>query len=314
MRRDRPVRIHGLMCVHDEADVLDEVLDHLLPMVESLHILDTGSRDGCWDIVRTRQRRDARVETVERSGVPFCNGHRGVLFELARRRFRAGDWVARFDPDEFYVPGLLPPDDAGHAADLHEFLATRVRPWEGRVLARMFEFVITAGEAAGLAAGRGGGGASIREARRWYVTDPVPEPRLFRFRRGMRWGPGHANPFSPGLVAAERVAVAHYRWRSLDQMKVRHANRLAAAGVTHHGTHWSVPSWEEWVYADSDARLRRFEPGAAGRLDGPRPESPERGGWRGGLRSALYRSGVVHLTDRLRRGWGRDQIRAVLTP
>jgi hypothetical protein len=316
MPRDTPFRIHGVMCVHDEADVLEEALDHILANVDALHVLDTGSTDGCWDIVQARARRDARLASATRAEVRFTNDMRGILFERARHTFRPGDWVARMDPDEFFVPDLLPTDDPWHAASLREFLERRVMPHEGRVFARMFEFVITRQEAEKLerAADRGESGEdpsqSITQRRRAYVTDPVPEPRFFRFRKGMRWGPLNPNPFNPGVPARARLAIAHYRWRTLEQMKRRFEIRKQLGAITPHGTHWDRSDWREWLIDESDPRVRWRRDGDV--LIGPHDENHLTAGPRRVAERVLHGSGLVHVADRLRRGWSAEDARQCL--
>lgn len=305
MPRDTPFRIQGVMCVHDEADVLEEALDHILANVDALHVLDTGSTDGCWDIVQARARRDAKLASATRAEVQFTNDMRGILFERARHTFRPGDWVARMDPDEFFVPELLAADDPGRAANLREFLERRVMPHEGRVFARMFEFVITRQEAEAIQRGERGEDSreSVTRRRRAYVTDPVPEPRFFRFRRGMRWGPRHPNPFNPGVPAQARIAIAHYRWRTLEQTQRRFEIRKQLGAITPHGTHWDRADWREWLIDESDPRLRWRHDGDT--LVGPIDTNHLTPGRRAIAERLLHGSGAVHVLDLMRRGWSR---------
>ena len=41
------------------------------------------------------------------------------------------------------------------------------------------------------------------ERRRIYYVDPVPELRMFRYRRGMAWRPRTYDPSRAGLYAAD---------------------------------------------------------------------------------------------------------------
>lgn len=308
----RLFRIHGLMCVHDEADVLEEALDHILSNVDALHVLDTGSTDGCWDIVQARARRDARLASATRAEVEFTNDMRGILFERARHSFRPGDWVARLDPDEFFVPQLLAESDPGHAASLRDFLDQRVMPHEGRVFARMFEFVITRQEADAMDRGERveNPGEPITRRRLAYVTDPVPEPRFFRFRRGMRWGPLNPNPFNPGVPARTRLAIAHYRWRTLEQTRRRFEIRKRLGAITPHGTHWDRADWRDWLIDASDPRVRSRKDGEP--LVGPIHMNHLTPGFRSMAERLLHASGLVRIADRLRRGWTPDRARRCL--
>src|SRR5689334_1976471 len=90
------------MVVRDAADILSQTLEHLLTWADTIHVLDTGSVDSTWEIVADSAARDKRVVPVTRSEIYFNDGLRGVLFEIARRIARDGDWFLRTDDDEFY--------------------------------------------------------------------------------------------------------------------------------------------------------------------------------------------------------------------
>src|SRR5437762_4185 len=130
---------HGIMVVRDEGDIVAQVLAHLLTWVDSLHVYDTGSMDGTWEI---------------------------------------GEDAAR------------------------------------------------------------------GERRRRFVVQAFPEPRLFRYRRGIKWPVGSYVPLCGGRTAVARIPVRHYRWRDPAQAAarcaLRRAMREAGANV---GPHWGLEDW-----------------------------------------------------------------------
>jgi glycosyltransferase involved in cell wall biosynthesis len=278
------------MAIRDEADIVRECLEHLATWCDAVHVLDTGSTDGTWDIIQDLARREPRIKPFDRQDIIFENDVRGMIFERVRHTFEPGDWVGRLDADEFYH------------IDPRQFIAEHVRPSEGRVFAQEYEFVVTQSEWD--AWQRSGTpldqpARSVVEARRAYVTDPVPEPRLFRFRRGMRWGVGHPNPFNPGLPAWHRIPVRHYRWRNPAQMQARCQLRATTVALSEHGEHWKKAELQSWIYPDDCDRIRWYD----GHLE-PRNDLNHLGGRIHRLaQHALYATGLVHLLDLTRNGW-----------
>ena len=279
--------VRGIMVVRDEGDIIGQVLGHLLTWLDALYIYDTGSGDGTWEIVREVARQDRRVVALGSEPVVFHNGVRAMVFDRVRERFREGDWVARLDADEIY-----------HGAPA-EFLRERVERGEGRVFAQLYEFLITKREAAAWERGEetlADRARPIEERRRRYVVQAFPEPRLFRYRRSMRWPPGSYVPLCGGVVARERMPVRHYRWRDPVQAAARCAVRMEQRrGLV--GAHWDLEDWREWLANDEDPRLLTWEPGM---------ELPEPGltnhlprGWRGVAARAVYGTGLVRVVDRV---------------
>lgn len=288
--------IHTILCVRDEADILPQTLPHMLEWSDSLHVYDTGSTDGTWEIVQDAARRDARVNLVGHESIIFDNDTRGFVFERVKHQFRHGDWVCRADADEFY-----------HVCP-REFLTGAVRACEGRVCTQQYEFMMTRGEAASWMRGEesvADRARPIAARRRWFMVEPIAELRFCRYRRSMRWGRGHNFPFSPGRIAFERIPVRHYRWRDPEQMEARCRLRAMMANISHHGDHWSKEDWHSWLVDESDTRVSRWEEG--------RPLPVRHGtehlvaGVRGILQNTMYRCGLPRITDVFRRGWRPEE-------
>jgi hypothetical protein len=283
---------HGLLLVRDEADIIGELLTHVLSWCDTLHILDTGSTDGTWEIVREAAR-DERVLFHERQQVLFGRHLRAWLFDRARAHFRRGDWVVRLDADEFYQ---VPPPG---------FVRERVRWPEGRIYGHFHEFVLTASEARACDEGRDRRDRPIHERRTRYFPDPARETRLVRYRRGMRWAPENYEPSEAGFLARECIPIRHYRCRDPEQLRTRCAVRAPRATLPGAGTHWVQPDWRKWVLPDDDPRLRTWHPGdELRRADPPGwiPRNPRRAAqW------LYYASGAVNLRDALRPRFPRER-------
>lgn len=287
------MRFHGILVLRDEADILPQTLAHLLTWVDSLHIFDTGSTDGTWETVREWAARDSRINPLGREEVRFHNGLRGMVFNRVRAGFEPGDWVARLDADELYH---IPPP---------EFIRERVRPCEGRVFGQHYDFLITRAEAAAweerpeTPRERA---RPIEERRTRYLVQDFPEPRLFRYRRMMRWDardrPDSYVPRRGGLIARARIPIRHYRWRDPEQAARRCALRSAAkAAGAPVGPHWKTADWRDWLANDEDPRVLSWSPGRDLPDPGLTNHLP-----RGTLaRELVYRTGLVHLLDLLDR-------------
>lgn len=282
----------GLLVCRDEADIIAEVLTHALVWCDEIHILDTGSTDCTWDIVNDLAKREPRIIPFEQRSVIFDLCLRGWMFDKLRPRFQPGDWLAFLDADEIYH------------TDPRTFVHNYVRPHEGRIITQMYEFMFTEKELIAWESGRETLADRTRpvvDRRRWFVMDPVPEPRFYRYRNGLKWGPGHTNPFNPGLPALHRIPVRHYRWRDPPQMQARCALRDATRKVSEHGLHWNRTNWRDWVIPMHDPRLQLWD-GSSGlpyRNDTNHLGSP----LKRIAQSALYRSGLPQLLDPFRPGF-----------
>jgi glycosyltransferase involved in cell wall biosynthesis len=282
---------HAILVLRDEADIIAQTLEHLLSWCDTLMVYDTGSLDDTWEIVEAAAARDKRIVLVGKEPVLFVNGLRAWVFDQHRRRFRAGDWIARVDADEFYH---IPPP---------RFIRERLSPAEGRLCARMYEFVITRSELKAWQDGRetlADRARPIADRRRFYRLDDYPELRLFRYRRAMHWPFDRYDPLNGGLMAIERIPVRHYRSRDPVQVQVRCALRASTAPATAAAeTHWYDGDWRRMIVYDHGRSITHWPPGE------PLPESPARNHLAPPLTRAaqhlLYRTGLIHLQDQIRR-------------
>ena len=55
------MKIHGLMVIRDEDDIIAESLASLLEWIDGIYILDMGSTDMTWEIVNDIAQREKRV-------------------------------------------------------------------------------------------------------------------------------------------------------------------------------------------------------------------------------------------------------------
>jgi hypothetical protein len=303
---DPPVRFHAIMRIRDEGDIIAQNLRHHLTWADALHVLDTGSVDDTWEIVRSIAREDRRVNLLGREPIRYCDGLLAYVFDRARTHFRDGDWIARPDADEFFE---APPP---------RFVRERLERGEGLVRVLMHEFVLTRSDVLAWDEGReslADRARPIQERRLRYYLDPYPEVRLFRYRRGMRWPITRTSPWHPGLIAYERIPVRHYRCRDVAQVRLRCAIRRAMIAGTPAsmpiGEHWRH-DWEYWIWPDDNPRLRTLPLGAS--LPESRSPRSSAGTAKRRRQEWAYRLGLARLAQLNKPGWDRAIAHQPLTP
>ncbi len=232
------MRFHGLMLLRDEIDIIQQNLDHLLTWIDALYILDMGSVDGTWDVVQDYARRDPRIVPFFSRPIVYDDNQRSMLFDQYRQRFDPGDWVMKIDADEFYH---LPPP---------RFVRERLRPLDTAVHLQWYFFRLTKQEAADYESGRVDITVDrerpIEDRRRYYKIASYAEPRMFRYRRGMKWAKNGSMPFNAGFVARHRIPIRHYPHRDPKQMELRYKLRAAMMKLkAHAGGHWKLDDWHK---------------------------------------------------------------------
>jgi hypothetical protein len=287
-----PGRFIALFLVRDEADVLPETLTHTLTWADEVHVLDTGSTDGSWEIVHDFARRDSRVRPFASAPLSAHLGLRGVMFEAIRHTFRPGDWIGRCDADEIYH--VLPP----------RFIEEHVRPWEGRVFASFYNFALLRDQ---LDQPDTPAHARVIDALRHFTIDTSmwAESRWYRYRPGMRWRFLDPNPVFPGLAAERRIPIRHYRNRSLPQIAHRLALRNAMKRLDGHGEHWAIADPTSVLLDRADPNVHFWPPGSSlpANLPGLQDRRHWRSLWRHLAQAGLYLSGWPRVADaRVREG------------
>jgi hypothetical protein len=234
------MRFHGLMLLRDEADVIGQCLDSLLEWIDDVYILDLGSTDGTWDIVQDYAKRDKRIIPFEHAPILYSDTLRSYIFHHVRDRFDAGDWVMRLDADEFYH--ITPP----------AFVEQRLRRSETAVYLQWYFFRLTQQEVADYESGKvdvmQDRQRPISERRRYYKISEYAEPRMFKYRRTMRWPETISFPYNAGFVARERIPIRHYPHRDPLQMQARFELRAAQMKLNAlAGGHWKLDDWRKEV-------------------------------------------------------------------
>ena len=251
------MRFHGVMILRDEADIIEQNLTHLLTWADGIYILDLGSTDGTWDLVQDFAKRDKRIVPFKRTPYIFSDVLRGYVFDQYRDRIDQGDWVLRVDGDEFYH--LTPP----------QFVEQRLGALETVIWLQWYYFRLGQAEVKAYESGDMNvledRKRPIEDRRRFYKVSQYSEPRMFRYRRGMRWPHTASFPYHAGFVARERIPIRHYPHRDPLQMEARFRLRNHMMSLKAHNGgpgHWNLGDWhdetvnENGVAASSVGNLR----------------------------------------------------------
>jgi glycosyltransferase involved in cell wall biosynthesis len=78
------MKIHGLCMVKNEADVLRETLASALHWCDHIYVLDNGSTDGTWDLVKELAVQHLQIVPFKQDDVLYTNGLRADIFNAFR--------------------------------------------------------------------------------------------------------------------------------------------------------------------------------------------------------------------------------------
>lgn len=190
--------IWAIAMVKDEADIIEEVVRHLFDEgVDHVLIADNGSTDATPAILR-RLAAEFPLDVVQDPLREFWDAEKRTLLARAATRMGAA-WIVPFDGDELWF-GL---DDVSLADALHGS-TTPV------VAAQWFNYVPIESSAIGSVATRFG----------FRIEMPDPLPKVaFRANWLARLTSGNHSVAVPDPTASTGIRIAHYRFRSLEQMQ-----------------------------------------------------------------------------------------------
>jgi glycosyltransferase involved in cell wall biosynthesis len=228
------MKIFGIMAVKNEVDIIAHTLQAASEWCDAIYVLDNGSDDGTWELVKRMARENPAIVAHGRSLEPFTDSLRGCLFNAYRDRARTGDWWCRLDADEIYVNSPR--------AFLAEVTSHDV------VWAIHLQYYFTASDLARYEKNPQLYDCSLPPTERYhFYLANASEARFFRHRAGLKWQAG-AWPKHCGTVCPKRILVRHYKFRSPTQMQVRVETR---ATVAQRGgqkfPHWGKKEWRSLV-------------------------------------------------------------------
>jgi glycosyltransferase involved in cell wall biosynthesis len=271
------MNIFGMMVVKNEVDIVEHALRAASEWCDAIYVLDNGSDDGTWEVVRRMAGENPAIVVHGRSSEPFTDWLRGRLFNAYRERARAGDWWCRLDADEIYVNSPraflaeVTSDDVVWAIHLqYYFTSEDLVRYE--INPQLYHSLLPP-----------------TERYHFYLADSS-EPRFFRHRTRLKWQAG-AWPIHCGTVYPKRILVRHYQFRSPPQMQTRIATRVTVAKRGGQKfPHWSEREWKSLI---CESRGLHYDSGNGEFIIDenvlPRHRDPL---WRAAIKSFMHRTGL----------------------
>jgi glycosyltransferase involved in cell wall biosynthesis len=228
------------MLVKNEADIVRAVIIDAVRWADRIFILDNGSTDGTWEIVRSLK--GAQVVPWKQDFRPYTNGMRADVFNAFRHESEPGDWWCfKLDADEFYVENP------------RTFLQTVPARYQ-LVSKKSLDYFITEED---LQEYEFTGDFEKDLPKLKYIrTDCWSEPRFFRYRKGLNWKNEPENHYPPhiGVLSPDFILVKHYQYRSPKQMQARLDLRNGLSSKKRGGAfrHVKQTDWHELVKRRSE--------------------------------------------------------------
>jgi glycosyltransferase involved in cell wall biosynthesis len=233
------MKIFGIMVLKNEGDIVAHTLQSAAQWCDAIYVLDNGSDDGTWDLVKQLAQYNPAVVPHEQSFEPFTEFIRARLFNAYRDRAQDGDWWCRLDADEIYVesPRTMLTDVTSHEVLWAIHLQYYFTDLDLDRYIRNPELY----------------NPSLPPAERFhFYRAEASEARFFLHRRRLRWESG-AWPRHLGRICPRRILVRHYKFRSPSQIRRRLATRseiFARGGSA--GAHWRNTDWRAMVPRSAD--------------------------------------------------------------
>ncbi len=232
-------KFFALLPLRDEADIVEQCLEHAMKWADAIYVFDTGSVDKTWEIVQEFASCYKRVVPIRKEPVFFSETRlRGYMFHVARQKMREGDWFLRVDADEFHH--ITPPEFVKNCMRKHETVAYH----------QYYDFRLVESEVDAWNRGEEtlqDRQRPIEERRRYYTLSHYSEPRLCRYRSTMQWPATVSFPFNAGYVACERLPIRHYSHRDPVQLERRCKLRAIMLADEENRANWSRPELHHWA-------------------------------------------------------------------
>jgi glycosyltransferase involved in cell wall biosynthesis len=217
--------LYAISMVKDEVDIIADTLRHLASEgVEGIVIADNLSTDGTWDLLHDMRSELDLEYLLTRDTEPAYYQSRKMTALARTAVARGASWIVPFDADElWYAPQwTLAADLAARASDVNV------------VEAELYDYVATGLDPAG-----------IMPFQRLRYRRPVPAPLrkvAFRARRDVVVQAGNHDVTMPAIKRQSGLTIAHFPYRSAEQMVRKAVNGAAAYALTdlpdYQGAHW----------------------------------------------------------------------------
>ena len=226
----QPYKIYAICLVKNEDDVIRQSLNHAATYCEKIFVLDNGSTDRTWEIVRSLSQVNPRIVPFAQTLEPFRRSLRSIVYYQVGAELSEDDWWLILDGDEFL------------AEDPQPIIRQAVREGADLIRAWQISFGFTEKDLRAWEEGRDSRDTPIFERRRYYRIDHQ-EKRLFPNRRDLSWERAIV-PASLNKTCTRRIFNRHYPLRDPEQIQKR---LLARFGHPTCFRHVTSPDWRHVI-------------------------------------------------------------------
>jgi hypothetical protein len=229
------MKFYALLPVRDEDDIILETLKALSEWADGIFILDTGSVDNTWKLINEYSKTCSKILWKQQLPVYYTESAvRGLLFNVARKFMKEGDWFLRVDADEF------------HDISPRIIVSKHLQTFESVVWHQYFNFELLMNEVDNLQdqyAILKERTRPISQRRCWYTISEYSEPRMFKYRKSMKWPDVRSQPFNGGIRAKVRLPIRHYPHRDPLQLRKRCLLRSLTMKTEIGNQEWASPDY-----------------------------------------------------------------------
>jgi glycosyltransferase involved in cell wall biosynthesis len=231
------MKIHAMLLVKNEADIMQKALLAALHWCDNIYVLDNGSTDGTWEMVKELAQQHPEIVPFKQDDVMFSRALRADIFNAFRSNAGPQDWWCEMDADEFYID------------DPRIFLA-KIPDRFQIVYSASFTYYFTDQDA-----------ILYRQDPAKYLEIPVQqrlryylnnwgEPRFFRHSDDIVWTRSRDyGGYPPKILFVApaypvRIWLKHYQYRSPQQIEKRLLTRRSAIEAGSAFKHEALPNWD----------------------------------------------------------------------
>jgi len=217
------MKLYAICLIKDEDDIIAQTLTYAMRHCDKIFVIDNGSSDRTWDIVRELAVQHPKIVPFEQTRLPYNDALRARVYNQVHKDLNNDDWWMILDSDEFLAedPKPLIQEAMKKGADI-------IRSWQ-------IQFYYTEKDLTEWEAGRDRPDRPIFERRRYYLIN-WQEPRLFRNQSFREWNSEVSNTIPDGLskVLGRRILNRHYQFRDPDQIEKRLKLRIGNPSFAAH--------------------------------------------------------------------------------
>lgn len=232
-------KIYSLLVVKNEGDIIVSSLKSAVRWSDKIIVIDNGSDDDTWEKVKQLSVVYPQIIPFLRYEGTFHIGLRARAFHAFKKEMSSRDWwCVRLDADEFYEDNV------------REFLSN-VPCCYGAIKKESTDYILTKEDIENNIF------EGDFEKDRQLITHSIPvkrrERRFIRHNRLLQWSEKWRYPHPMGSTYDKFIGVAHYQYRSPQQMERRFLTRQKAKkDGCGSFSHENGADWRDYLMTNDD--------------------------------------------------------------